>query len=101
MVSVGNKEADMRRESSFHVGGCQRHWDSIAPALHPQLLLEQLQVPAERVLRRSCYLRGTINKCLAVVKLKFLLITNILVIEIHPRLVARAFPLIPALGIQR
>lgn len=74
----------MRRESCFRVGGCQRQLDVIASALLSQIPLEQLQVPADRVLRRSCCLRETINKCLAVVKLKFLLTTNILVIKIHP-----------------
>lgn len=101
MVSTGNKEADIRREPSFHVGGCTRQWDIIASVLHSQIPLEQLQVPAEQVLRRSCYLRETANKCLAVVKLKFLLTINILVIEIHPELVTHAFTLTLALGIQR
>lgn len=57
--------------------------------------------PADRVLRRSRYLREMINKCLAVVKLKFLLTTNILVIKIHPGLVAHALTLTLALGLQR
>lgn len=100
-MSPGNKEADMRREPSFHVGGCQRQSDVIASALHSQVPLEQLQVPADQVLRRSCYLRETINKGLVVVKLKFLLTTNILVIKIHSGLVAHALTLTPALGILR
>lgn len=91
----------MRREPSFHVGGCQKQSDIIVSALHSQTPLEQLQVPADQVLRRSRYLREMINKCLAVVKLKFLLTTNILVIKIHPGLVAHALTLTLALGLQR